>query len=449
MASAALDLLVVGGGPAGLAHALWRQQAHPELRFLVTEARPRVGGWLQTEVRDGYVCEHGPQGFRPNEASDDLLALIELSNLAVPSRQAATRRWVLAGGSLRALPTSPGALLRSPVLRLRDKLRLLWEPRVRSSGAADESVRDFFVRRFGPATQPYAQALVHGVFGGDADRLEVRSAFPIARQLEVEHGSVLRGLRARRRAARARRPAARAPLYSFPGGMQQVVDEMAVRLGDAVRTSCPVAGLRPRAEGGFEVVLEGAEPRTLTSRCVELAVPASVAAQLVAPFDDELSRLLGGIRTASVASTFIGASTKAVGGDVEGFGFLAARGTAGSVLGTIYCSSTFGAHAPPDHVLFRVMSGGVGWPAEVDRDGSELIDQAVKLLRQHVDLRGDPAFTHVLRARDAIPQYERGHQERLAAIAASLQRWPGLNLRGASYRQVSVVGQWSAAGSTP
>ena len=38
---------------------------------------------------------------------------------------------------------------------------------------------------------------------------------------------------------------------------------------------------------------------------------------------------------------------------------------------------------------------------------------------------------------------------RMRSAAASIEQLPGLTLRGAGYRKISIVGQWAEEGSTP
>ena len=119
------DLIVVGAGPAGLAHAFWRLRERPDLHVCVVEAAPRPGGWVETVERDGYQLELGPQGFRPDDDTDAFLDAAGLTDEVVPCAESAQRRFVVRGGAPRELPSSPAGLLRTRALPLAARLRLL------------------------------------------------------------------------------------------------------------------------------------------------------------------------------------------------------------------------------------------------------------------------------------------------------------------------------------
>lgn len=440
------DLLIAGAGAAGLAHAFFRSRTDPTLRIGVAEAGARAGGWVRTVVRDGYTCEAGPQGFRPNADSDALLAALGAAGDVVDAAPAAKKRWVLLGGRLVAMPAGPLQFLASPVLSFPDKLRLLGEPWRRRGGDPEESMAGFLARRFGAGTRPLAAALAHGIFAGDAARLEMASMFPQAVALEQQHGSLVRGMFAKKRdktRPRVRRPV----LCSFRAGMSGLVERLAGALGDALLLDTPLRALQADGDG-FAVDLGGSRPRRVRAREVVLAIPAPAAATLVAPFDDELATELRQIRSASVASVYIGAPRAQFAHALDGFGCLSPAQES-PLLGVLLCSSVFPHHAPADHALLRVMSGGVDHPAEPDRSDHELCRQAVEHLRRLYGFRGEPTFLHVERCRNAIAQYEAGHRRRLERIAARIAHHPGLSLLGASYRQIAVVGQWTPEGSHP
>lgn len=438
------DVVVVGGGAAGLSHAFWRLQRQPSLRLAVLEAAPRAGGWVHTVVRDGFVCERGPQGFRPSADSDALLQALGIADTVVPAAAAAKRRWLARGGAVHELPSGPGKLLTTRLLRWRDCLRLCKEPWVEKGRDAHESLAGFATRRLGNGMRPFAEAFARGIFAGNADRIEMQAAFPAVFELEQQYGSLITGMRKKRKAnpgPRQRRPV----LCSFDGGMQRSVDALASALGERLRLATPVRAIA-RSGAGYEVHLGDGD--VVSARELVLSTPAAVTARLLAPLDAELGAELDGIDCSSVVSVYLGAPNAAFTGDMGGFGCLQPNGE-GRVLGALYCSSIFPSHAPAGMQLVRIMSGGIDHPDECSRSDAELQQQAIQFATQVLGLRGQPAFVHLERAEQAIPQYERGHCDRLLLLRQRLQALPGLSLLGASYRQVSVVGQWAEAGSRP
>jgi len=439
----ACDLVVVGGGPAGLAHAFWRTRHQPDLRVRVLEAADQLGGWVRTTTKDGFQLEEGPQGFRPDATVDAFLDAAGLKSSVVACADSAQRRFVARRGRLHELPATPAAVLRSGLLPWWSKLRLLWEPRVRTRSQQGESVSDLVRRRFGRAAVPVAEAMMHGIFAGDAHALEAAATLPLAVELEREHGSLLRGMGARARQRRERGERPRPAVCSFPQGMQQSVAALADALGDRVTTGARVQEIVRSAEG-YEV---RSDATSLSAPEVAIATPPQHTARLVQPLDSALAEQLGQIPATSVVSCYVGYRRDAVPPDVEGFGFLAPQGELGSVLGAIYVSSVFPHQAPDGHALFRVMSGGHAYPQEVDRGDEELVQQACCALRDLVGVCGAPVFRYVSRARAAIPQFVRGHGARLRAIGDRVAQHPGLTLLGNGYQKVSVVGQWTADGS--
>lgn len=438
------DVIIIGGGPAGLAAAFWHRRKHPDQQVLVLEARSRAGGWVQSNRRDGYLCEVGPQGIRPTDSFAQLVAELGVQDQLVEARPSASRRWFGRDGKLLPVPSGPISLLTSPLLSWRGKLRLLRESRVSPAPGVDgeESMASFCLRRFGPETVPLVHAMVGGVFAGDAERLEVASAFPMVAQLEREHGSVMRGMRKRRQARRANPNAKKRPtLVTFGGGMADLTQCLAAQVGDALRCDAPVQAVQRNEHGWLASMCDGTE---LRARRLVMACPAHVSARLLAGAVPELSTELRAIPFASLASVYLGLAMTAPPKKLTGFGFLLASQLGNPVLGAIYVSQIFPSHAPEGHVLVRVMIGGVRHPDIVAHDDVQLITTAVETLAKYTGITIDPSFTHVERCRTAIPQYELGHDQRMRRIATMLAALPGLRLCGNSYKGVAVTAQLGA-----
>jgi oxygen-dependent protoporphyrinogen oxidase len=244
-----------------------------------------------------------------------------------------------------------------------------------------------------------------------------------------------------RKAARGGKPRVKRPaLYSFRGGMAGLIARLHEALGDRVRLSSPAVAVTRRGSG-YAVALEGGDE--LLADEVVLAAPAHASARLLAGIDRELADELAGIPFASLANVYLGYDETKVPPELplEGFGYLLDPGERSPVLGTLYCSSLFPDHAPADRGLLRVMIGGARYPDAVDLPEGELMDVAVNAVREYTGLDGAYPFVKVVKVRNAVPQYEIGHADRMRRVEARLQEVPDLALRGNSYKAVALGGQ--------
>ncbi len=426
---------VVGGGISGLAHAF--ELASLGHEATVYEAAPRAGGNIRTERQDGYAVEWGPNGFLDNVPETfDLVRRLGIADRLRPSSDAARVRYLWRRGALRRLPETPPAFLASPILTLPGRLRVLLEPFARSRPRHDETVLGFASRRIGPeAAVVLVQAMVSGVYAGDARRLSLRSTFPKMHAMEAAHGGLFRALLARRKSGAARGGPAGpgGVLTSFAAGFSEIVDALVARLGSRVRLGTPVTGLA-RRDG--EWVVEGPEER---ADAVVLAVPARTAGRILARLEPEAADLLGAVPVAPLAVVALAYPETAIGGAPAGFGFLAPPGEGLRILGCLWDSSVFpGCRAPPGKALLRAMIGGARDPGAAEMDDEALLGAVGRDLGRAMGIAAAPERTWIFRHPQGIPQYVRGHGARLARVARLLSRFPGLRLAGNSYRGISV-----------
>jgi protoporphyrinogen/coproporphyrinogen III oxidase len=174
-------VVVIGAGIAGLTLAYrLRAQLGDGGEVVVLEQSDRLGGYLRSEQREGFLIESGPNGFLDN--APDTLALVgELglrSSLTV-SHDSARRRFVFRHGRLHLLPASATAFLRSGLLSLGAKLRIAAEPFAGRKPDRDETIDAFAARRLGrEAADVLIDPMVSGVVAGDARQLSLQASFP-------------------------------------------------------------------------------------------------------------------------------------------------------------------------------------------------------------------------------------------------------------------------------
>jgi oxygen-dependent protoporphyrinogen oxidase len=442
-------VVVIGGGVAGLTVAYEIHErargAHTELEVVCLEASGRPGGNIRTDRDDGFVCEWGPNGFLDNAPPTlDLVRRLKIEDRLLASNAAAAIRYLFRGGRLRKLPAKPVSFLGSDVLSWGGKLRVLLEPfRRRRDTDEDESIFDFAERRIGvEAARVLADAMVSGIYAGDARRLSLRATFPKMQAMEREHGSLFRAMTARRKETRARGGRRGGPsgpgdtLTSFREGLQELTDALAGALGSALRLRTRVTGVADLGLRGYRVYLHEGAPIDATA--VVLACPAWSAAEIVAHMDSEMSQAMDAIPSVPVAVVHLGFESNEVAHPLAGFGYLVPRGEGPRILGTLWASSIFPGRTPAGKILLTSMVGGAHDGDAIRLPDDELTSIVRTDLRTTMGIEAAPRFTRVYRHPKGIPQYTLGHLDRLAVIERRLEAHSGLLVCGNSYRGISV-----------
>jgi oxygen-dependent protoporphyrinogen oxidase len=449
---------VIGGGISGLA-AAWA--AHEELAartgeadVVLLEGEPTVGGKARTRRLDEWTLETGPTGFLDAEPlMDELAARAGLEK--VRASGAARRRFLVRRGVARQVRTHPLAFALSRVLSPAGLLRLAAEPWVPPRrDDDDESVWDFAARRLGSeAAERLVAPMVSGVSAGDARALSLPAAFPRMRELEREHGSLLRAARALGRTGSARGgpggPAA--PLCSFPGGMETLPAGLARRAPFRLRTGAPVASIAAAGPGSWRLAIAG-EAEPLRAEAVVLAADAPSSAALLAGPLPAAALDLAAIPCPGVAVVGLGYGAEAARRIPPGFGGLIGRGDGPRSLGYALDSHLFADRGPRGGLLVRVLLGGATDPKAASLPPEALAETAHADLARLFALDAPPLLREVVRWPAAIPQYELGHRERAARIEKALAstRSPagglflaGNALDGIAFARAAVRG-WNA-----
>ncbi|MBA3966954.1 MAG: protoporphyrinogen oxidase, partial [Nitrospirales bacterium] len=318
------QVVIVGGGISGLAtsYALMEEAENTQtaVQCTVVEREPRWGGKILTHVTDNYLIEGGPDSFLTSKPwALELCRTLGLQDQLISTNSQHNQTFSFCRGALRELPQGLLAfrprrvdtLVSSGLLSWGGMLRMAAErfwPR-RDPWPADESLGEFFRRRFGTeAFENLIEPLVAGIYAGDADELSIESTFPRFRELEREHGSVIKGMRkALANAPSAPRSSGEATtmFMSLRGGLGELIRTLVETLrerGVGLIGGVECLDIQPPAleSGVFHVMLDNGD--RLPADAVVLATPAYQTARLLRAFQPEAAGLLDGIPYASTAT---------------------------------------------------------------------------------------------------------------------------------------------------
>lgn len=502
-------IAVVGGGVSGLAAALRLRELAPDCEIALFEASSRLGGVVSTVHRDGYQVEQSADNFITTVPWGlEMCRRLGLTDQLVPTNTAFRQTFVVRRGRLHRLPDGflmmaptqlwPMALtpILSPLGKLRAAMEYFIPPR---RDEADESMAQFVRRRLGRETfDRLVEPLISAVYAADMEKLSVKATLSRFRDMERQHGSLIRAMR-RQRKRRAEKgselisgngdPKAGAPgasqkpvLTPFPGaaaresgarysmfvtlatGLSTLVDGMAAQLPPGTfRLNCPVAliermgakwRLWPEKDAGpgtvpiFASQNANMPPGSAEAKmglspsedfdAVILAAPAHCSKKLLAPVDAELAGELGQIEYSGTAIVSLGYDFRHVGHKLDGMGAVVPAIENSPILACSFSSQKYPHRAPPGKTLLRVFVGGARRPELAEMPDAELLPLVLEHLRPLLRISGEPEFCDIAHWPRTMPQYHVGHQERVARIEARLARLHGLRLAGSAFRGVGV-----------
>ena len=314
-----------------------------------------------------------------------------------------------------------------------------------SSPTTDETLARFFRRRFGSEAFDYLiEPLVAGIYAGDADELSLEATFPRFRELERQHGSVIKGMRAAQVKAGAapKTPGSSTSLFmTLRNGLSELIQTLVNRLTDSgvqLLTGFDCRDVQASApnNGKFSITLGNGT--VLTADAVVLATPAYQTAHIIRIFQPEVANLLEQIPYTSTATISMAYPSEAVAGHIRGFGFVVPRKEQRPILAGTWTSLKWPYRSQKGEMLIRCYVGGRGREHILENTDAELVESIRQELKSIVGITRPPNYTEVHRWIRGMPQYVMGHQARIAKIQDLLVPWPTLHVSGAGLSGIGI-----------
>ncbi|MXV77423.1 protoporphyrinogen oxidase, partial [Candidatus Poribacteria bacterium] len=454
--------IVIGGGITGLAagYRLLREADNRNIPLTLTllEARNRVGGVIQTEQREGFIIEHGPDAFISTKPwAKALSEELGLTEKFIGTNPKVRQSFVVRKGRLLPVPEgfymmAPGSFLpfiKSPIFSLAGKLRIALDLFISSrSDMTDESVADFVRRRLGKeAFERMAQPMIGGIYTSDAENLSLKATFPRFIEMEREHGSIIKALIAQKRKSSQTSRDTSGPRYSlflsFRDGMQTLVDTLAENLSKNIHLQSHVKHVKQKQSNikhdwCWQVHLDNGEMLEAEILCI--ALPAPKASILLSDVLPQLSDKLNTISYSSSATVNLAFRREDISHPLNGMGFVVPITEQRNLIGCSFSSVKFENRAPSDYVLLRAFVGENTYyiKGKDKPDSDELTSILHKDLSELLGISAEPIFSVISQHTQAMAQYQVEHQKRVREIDKLAKELPGLALTGNAYHGIGI-----------
>ncbi len=501
-------IVVIGGGMTGLGAARALEDARaadPSIDWVLYEVEPRLGGKVHTVRRDGFVVEGGPDSAIIEKPWPIQMARrLGIGDRLLDSNEDVRRSFVYARDRLHELPEGIILMVPTRIVPFALSGLISWPGKVRmgmdlllprGGEEEDESLARFVRRRLGDeALARIAEPIVAGIHAGDPETMSVAATFPMFRQMEREHRSLIVGMLARRKARERARAAGtsggpgapaggagggaeraaatvggraaagtssaaspghgasaatvaspRSYFYSFATGLGDLSDAMAsslpserLRAGVAVEAmACSAAGCGQQAGSG-RYALTLADGTREVADAVVLAGPAFASGALLRNVAPLAARDLESIEYVTTATASLAFRREQVAHPLRGFGYVVPRAEGRSVMATTWSSSKFAGRAPEGRVLLRSFLGRAGLEAAAQLDDAEMTTLVRRELRDVLGIAAEPEFVEIFRWPRGMPQYRVGHQALVDRIEGEIAAVHGVELAGGAYHGIGI-----------
>ncbi|RFU62127.1 protoporphyrinogen oxidase [Peribacillus glennii] len=445
-------IAVIGGGITGLASAFYLQKKAKEeslpYEIVLIEASPRLGGKVQTAVRDGFVIEKGPDSFVARKLSASRLAReVGMEDKLVYNT--AGKSYVLVkdrlhpmpGGSIMGVPTEIGPFITTGLFSPMGKLRAAADfvlPRSEKKG--DQSLGEFFRRRLGDEVlENLIEPLLSGIYAGDIDKLSLMATFPQFYEVEQQYRSLIFGMK-KTTPASPSKPPKNAPkkggFLTFTTGLQSFIDAIDAHLeSGSVLKGVRVEQIKKEDNNTYRLRLNNHEVMYADAVIVSTphrAIPGMFPNQT---FFEPLREM----QATSVATVAMAFDQSAITQDIDGTGFVVSRNSDYTITACTWTHKKWPHSTPKGKVLIRCYVGRAGDEAVVDLSDDEINNIVLEDLNKTMSITSKPDFSIITRWKDSMPQYTVGHKQRIESVKKGVKaEFPGVFLAGSSFEGLGL-----------
>ena len=270
-----------------------------------------------------------------------------------------------------------------------------------------------------------------GVYGGHAGQLSAQSVLPRFVEYERRYGSIVRGVRAERRA----QSSTTSLFLSFRGGMQTLTDALAGAIQPVCQVVHSEATRVERTTGGWRIQAGG---QVIEATHLVMACPAYAAAELLESAAAALAAELAAIPYSSAVLVNLVYESAELNHPLDAFGFLVPQRERRTIAAATWTGTKFPSRVPPGAAALRafIVEPEASVLAEASKE--ELVRLVQADFERLMGIWAAPRFSTVYKWPLSMPQYAVGHESRRQRIHALAREHSGLFLVGNSYSGVGV-----------
>jgi len=398
------EVIILGAGISGLtlSYYLHKQKKN----FLVFDSNKTIGGNIISKIKDGYVCENGPNTVLLNNSfMDNLISDLDLKKEIIYPNNNNNNRYLVKKGKLFKIPLSIMEFFRSNLLSLNSKIRIVFEVFIKKHDK-NASVYHFIKKRFGKEFHDIIiEPFLTGVYAGNTRNMSAKHVLNKIWKIEQSFGSVILGF------IRGKSEKKSMKSFNFKKGLSELTNSIYEKIEDNVKLNHKVTSI-VKVDNIYEITINN----QIKYSCNKLisTIPAFALSNI--SYDTSLNNILSSVYYCPIHVIHLSLEKDKINENINGFGVLTKPSDKTSFLGILFNSRIFPHVAPKGKDLITVMVGGSRQENLVQMDKDLVLSNILNDIKKLFSYKGKVLLINDYKWEKGIPQYSLKHEELVKGI---------------------------------
>lgn len=414
-----------------------------DIELTLIESNEYLGGKIHSVHKDDFIMEVGADSIVARHES--VLPLVKELGLEDELVYNATgisylytnnELHAIPADSVFGIPTSVESLESSTLISDEGKEEALKDFDMPNEGFTKESSIGSFLKHFlgEELVEKQVAPVLSGVYSGDLDKLTMETTLPYLVDYKNQYGSIIKGLEANKEQFQK---SANKKFISFKNGLSTLIDKMEKELIDSTIMKGVYVSTVEKKDSVYSVSLS--DGQTMESDFVVLATPHDVAQSVLkhSELDADFSKL----KNSSLISIYLGFDIPDKQLPAEGTGYIVSENSDVKCNACTWTSRKWTHTSKNSALLVRMFykSTNPEFSRMKHMSEDELIEVAMKDIRNSLKLDGVPQVVEVTKWNDKMPNYHLKHAEAIKSLEQKmLSLFPNVILSGCSYYGVGI-----------
>jgi oxygen-dependent protoporphyrinogen oxidase len=440
-------VIVIGGGITGLSTMYelhkWKKANQSDVRLILAEASPELGGKIRTVKDSGFVIEAGADSIVTRKANT-MTFIEELGLQSEVVYNATGRSFIYAEGELKQIPTdavfgipaSVEALAKSTLVSAEGKVEALKDLYAKNETfTKNDSVGAFLEHFLGKElVEKQIAPVLSGVYSGKLSDLTLASTLPYLLDYKDKYGSIIKGLEANKEKFQI---GGERKFLSFRRGLGTLVDAFENKLENVEILKNTKVSKIEKENNRYNVSFVSQE--VIEADHVVLSIPHTAAEKLLN--DQEIIGEFNQLKNSSLISVYVGFDVPDSLLPTEGTGFITASNNELTCNACTWTSRKWEHTSESKNLLVRLFykSSHPAFPALQKMNKEELLQAALSDIKKSLGISAEPIKSEITNWSDQMPNYRITHSKSVEAIENKLTvAYPGIIIAGCSYYGVGI-----------